>query len=216
MKKLLLLIVLAIAGMTTNLNAQDWSGKVYQFGKVYPGYIIKLTGDTVQGFVEHQDRTGNQKKCLFYTDPNNKKSKVVYKVDDIKGYKVGDKVYRAINYSGGLFGKPLAFNLLTKDGHIAQYMWYSEVMEITMRGGNETVYEYDKRKNTEMQVYQKGTDQPFDHQKFGLKWGKVMAELVSDDKELAQKITNKEEGYGMFKHYEIIDEYNAWYEKNKK
>lgn len=200
---------------TTSMNAQDWSGNIYKFGKVYPGYIVKLSGDTVRGFVEHQTRSENQNKCNFYTDPNDKKSKVTYKADDIKGYMVGDKIYRSINYSGGLIAKPIRFNLLLEDGHLVRYMWYNKE-DMNVRMGNETEYDFDKRINTEKQVYKKGDEQPFDHDKFALRWGKVMSALVADYKELADKITNKEDGYGFTKHYDIIKEYNEWYAKNNK
>ncbi len=216
MKKSTWIAAIAAFVLTTAVKAQDWTGSVYQFGKVYPGYIVKLSGDTVRGFVEHQERGTNQTKCNFYTDPNDKKSKVTYKSDDIKAYMVGDKIYRAIHYSGGLIGKAVRFNLLVADGHLARYMWYYKEQDINFQSSNETVYDFDKRINTEKQVYQKGDEQPFDHDKFALRWGKVMAELVADDTELAAKISGKAEGYGFTKHYEIIAEYNDWYEKNKK
>lgn len=216
MKKIFLLTTVAILGIFATAWSQDWSGKIYKFGKVYPGYVVKLNGDTVRGFVEQMNRTSSQTKCVFYSDPNDKKSKVTYKSDDIKAYSVGDKIYRSIHYSGGLFGKAVRFNLLTKEGHIALYMWYYNTEDINIRTGNEDEYAFDKRINTEKQVYQKGDEQPFDHDKFAFKWGKTMAELVADDTELAAKITSKADGYGMMKHYDIIDEYNAWYEKNKK
>jgi hypothetical protein len=215
MKKLTLMA--AIAAMTiATVNAQDWSGSVYQFGKVYPGYIVKLSGDTVNGFVQHQNRSKNQTECNFYTDPNDKKSKVTYKSDDIKAYKVGDKDYRAIRYSGGLIGKAVRFNLLVADGHIARYMWYYKEQDINMQSGNESDYDFDKRIHTEKQVYIKGDAQPFDHDKFALRWGKVMSELVSENAELATKVSNKDKGYGLLNHYDIISEYNTWYAQNKK
>ena len=211
--KFILMVTLAIS---FSAKAQDWSGKIYQFDKVYPGYVVKLTGDTIRGFVEHNRRYENQNKCIFFSDPADKKSKTVYKPDDIKGYSVGDKVYRSIRYSGGLFGKTLKFNLLLKEGHITQYMFYNkeEGFVLQVRNAGETDYDYDKRSSTEQPVYQKGDEQPFSHDKFALRWAKVMAELVADDTELAAKVSQKQEGYKFLNHYKVLDEYNAWYEKN--
>ena len=46
---------------------------------------------------------------------------------------------------------------------------------------------------------------------FLLGFKKKMSEYVSDYPELAKKIEKKEKGYGAMGHYQIVDEYNAWY-----
>ncbi len=56
----------------------------------------------------------------------------------------------------------------------------------------------------------------FDHDKFALRWRKAMSELVSENAELATKVSNKDKGYGLFNHYDIITEYNNWHAANKK
>lgn len=210
---------LVVAGTAAHAQQQpDWSGKTYQYYNKYPGYVVTLKGDTVKGFVEHGDRTQNQDKAIFYTDPNDKKSKTVYKPEDIKAYGVGDKNYRSIQWSGGLMPKPYKFNLLIADGHIAQYRFYTkdEGYGIQVRKPGETDAQYDERICKEQIVWQKGDEKPIDHQSFALKFSKKMAELVSDNAELAKKVENKEKGYGMMQMYDIIKEYNDWYKENHK
>ena len=215
MKKQLLITAMLFTGFCA-LKAQDWSTSVYHYGEKYPGYIIKLEGDTVQGYIEYQyDRFKAQNNVEFYTDPKNKKTKVVYKGDDLKGYKVADKVYRSIAYSGGLLPKPMRFNLLVKDGRIAIYRWYdrNENYLTMMKSSSETQEEFEKRLYPDKEIYAKGNEKPFDSSNFGLKFAKFWAEQTSDYAEMSAKIANKDKGYGLLKIYEIIDEYNAWYAK---
>jgi hypothetical protein len=100
MKSIKLLACIALSCVLNSTYAQDWEGATYRFGEVYPGYIVKLNGDTLRGFVLQQGRSESQDKVTFFTDPNDRKSKVVYKPADLKGYAVGDKTYRSIRYSG--------------------------------------------------------------------------------------------------------------------
>ena len=204
--------------ITSLLHAQDWSGKLYKYGEKYEGYIIKNEGDTVKGFIECNNSYENQNKVEFYTDPKNKKTKVVYKADDIKGYHMGDKTYRSINYSGGLLPKPLRFNLLIKDGHIARYTWYerAENWMMMVKTPTETEDDFHKRLYPEKEIFKKGDEKPFDNSNYGLKFAKFWAEQTKEDADLSAKIAAKEKGYGMLKMYEIVDEYNEWWAKNKK
>lgn len=210
-------IMLTVA--VTTVFAQDWSGNKYKFGTKYPGYIITTSGDTVKGFIQHNGRSENQVKAVFWTNPDDKKTKKEYEPEDIKGYMVGDKTYRSIQYSGGLMAKPWRFNLLVKDGQIAEYRFYNKegdhVGVKTMKPG-ETQAQYDERMHKEDVVYQKGTDKPVTMQYFGLKFASKMSEYVSDYPELSKKVADKEKGYGMLQMMNIIDEYNKWYAENNK
>jgi len=192
--------------ITMSVSSQDWSG--YRVGELYPGYIIKTDGTKIEGYLEAQPRgegsesliqNGNQTRVVFYSDPQNKKAKVTYKPTDLKEYKMAEKIYRSINYSGGLTSKPLRFVLLVQDGRIAQYMWYD----------NEGSYSYPNWK--EKVIFQKGDEKPFEMSSFILGFTKKMSALVADYKELADKVTKKEKGYGMLATYDIIKEYNDWY-----
>lgn len=196
-----MIVVLLVS--VTGVRSQDWSGKIYQAGKIYPGFYVTNTNDTVQGYFQHGTPAGNQKKCLFYTNEMDRKPASEFKPDDIKSYKVADKLYRSIPFSGGLNNKALRFNLVTRDGAITQYVFYSE-------DGNATPEP----------VFHKPGDaensKPLQMGYFALGFAKKMGAYVADYAELAAKVTGKEKGYGMLDLLAIIDEYNAWFEKKNK
>jgi hypothetical protein len=201
--------ILAIACLLTamSISSQDWSG--YRIGELYPGYIIKTDGTKIEGYLEGQPRGGtpanialnsNQTRVVFYSDPKNKKSKIVYKPTDLKEYKIAEKLYRSINYSGGLSSKPFRFLLLVQDGGIAQYMWYENEGSLLHPDWKEKV------------IFQKGKEKPIELSSLAIGFSKKVSDLVADHKELADKVSDKEKGYGMLSIYGIIKEYNTWYE----
>jgi hypothetical protein len=191
----------------TVTNAQryepDWTGNVYKIGKIYPGFYVTNANDTISGYFMHDDKKGNQKKARFYTNEMDKKPSQEFKPEDIKSYKVGDKLYRTLNYSGGLLNKPLRFLLVASDGAITEFVFYSEDAEMAAQG-----------------VFHKPYDplhfDPITHAYFGLSFAKKMADYISDYPELSQKVADKEKGYGLLKMMAIIDEYNTWFATNRK
>jgi len=202
MKKIFIAAIFLFIGM--NIYAQDWAG--YRVGEIYPGYIIKTDGTMVEGYIEAQVLAtasdspfgnSNQSRVVFFSDYKNKKTKVIYKPEDLIEYQIADKIYRTINYSDGLSSKALRFLLLVKDGAIAQYSWYDRV-------GTHPQMKYDNK-----DVFQKKGGKTFDGSIL-LGFSKKMSEIISDYPELTAKITNKEKGYGSLNLYEIIEEYNQW------
>lgn len=177
---------------------QDWSGEIYKIGMIYPGYYISLEGDTTFGYLLHGNQISNQKNCTFYTNETDNKPTAKFKQDDIREYKVGDKLYRSIPFSGGLLAKPLRFNLVVNDGGIAEYIFYDE----DGTGSTQTVFH---------KAHDPENSKPVTLDYFGLGFVKKMSAYVSDYKELANKISSKEKGYGMLKILDIILEYNEWY-----
>jgi len=220
MKTILLanIILALLIANPTPTPTQDWSSDVYKVGTMYPGHVINSKGEKIEGHIKAGNRVENEKKVLFYSDPKNKKSKVVYKTSDLKGYEVADKVYKAMAYSGGLSGKAIRCLLLVEPGRISQYVWY-EFAEgyLTMaRGTNESIEDYHKRYYVDKIVYQNGDGKPMEHTSFGMGFAKKMSKFIEDYPELAKKVANKEKGYKMLKIAEIIKEYNEWYAaKNK-
>lgn len=203
MKRYFLICLFLFAMAAVNAQPEpDWSGKVYVIGKIYPGYYVTNSNDTVYGYFEHGNQVGNQKKCYFYTNEMDKKHTKDFKPEDIKSYKVADKLYRSINFSGGLMNKPLRFNLVNKDGAITEYIFYSE-------DGNakaEPVYHkpHDPENNKPQQIGY-----------FAIPFAKKVSAYVADYPELAAKVSGKEKGYGMLNLLAIFDEYNAWYKAKK-
>jgi hypothetical protein len=191
------------------LSAQDWSSDVYKMGELYPGYIIEENGAQTEGFIKYQNRYKMQNEVLFFKDKDAKKAK--YKTADLKEYKVADKLYHCIHYSGGLMSKPVRANLLVSEGCITEYVWYDRADDfMAMRQSyGETEEEFMARMYPPKIVYQKqGTEEPKTVDYFLLKFSKKMSEFVSENKELSAKVLAKDKGYGMLKVQAIIAEYN--------
>lgn len=228
MKKIALLLssVLSLMFVTAQesepTSVADWSPKMYQVNKMYPGYVITSDNDTVRGFIKAGLRcstggmgSSNQNTCEFYKNENDKKPIAKYKPNDIKGYKIADKVYESIAYSGGLLKKP-NFNLVVAEGKIRLYEWYStkEGFSSMRQQSGESDKDYDLRRyNTDLVIAKDGKE-PIVHSSLALKFADKMSALVSEHAELSAKVKNKEKGYKMFNLYDIITEYNAWAAEN--
>jgi hypothetical protein len=196
----------------------DWAPDVYRVGKKYPGYIIKLDGDTVRGFLKADNRcatagvgSSNQNTAEFYLNEADKKPVDKYKPDEIKGYMIADKVYESIAYSGGLMKKP-NFNLVVKEGKIRLYEWYSTVdnyMSLQRQSG-ETWQEFDARAYDVKLIVAKDGQEPIEYGMLGMQFAKKMPDIISDNPDMAKKVADKEQGYKFINMFEVIDEYNKW------
>lgn len=187
------------------VQAQDWSN--YRLWELYPGYVVKNDGEIVEGYIEAQKRgcigsyiTSNQTSVNFFTDPRDTRTKIVYTPDYIKAYVIGDRYYKSMHYSGGLMSKPMRFLLQISDGYISKYVWYEP---------NETNTGFEDKI-----VYQKGDEMPIEMTSLMLNFTDKVSKLVAEDVELAQKVLNKEKGYGRLNIDKIIAEYNSWYRNN--
>ncbi|MCK5856162.1 MAG: hypothetical protein KAG64_01660 [Bacteroidales bacterium] len=194
----LILIILSFTSISKTISADGLT-----IGYKYPGYIIKNKGDTLYGYIRYSNVVNNQKKCEFFINETDKKPAKVYSPKELTAYLVSDVLYRTINYSGGLFSKPLRFLKVVKDGELTLFIFYEEA----------SVPNNEERAQT--MVYYKWRDskypKPLTNEKFGFNFSKKMSAYVADYKELSQKILKKEKGYGLVHLYDIIDEYNAWY-----
>lgn len=228
MKQTIIAALLLFSGFSFSQNDRplsraDWNPQNYQVGNLYPGYVITLQGDTVRGFLKAGSRcaidgvgASNQNTAVFYTNQADKKPAAKYKPEDIKGYRIADKVYESINYSGGLF-KKANFNLVVEDGVIRTYEWYATVENYALvrRWSNESWEEFDARRFDIKLIIAKDPKEPIDFSMLGLSFAKKMPELISDNEEMAQKVANKEKGYTFLNLFEVIREYNSWAETNK-
>jgi hypothetical protein len=223
MKTLITLITLSLTITYTSAQV-DWRPDVYDVGEKYSGYIIKLDGDTIQGYIKALRRTAvdgvghsNQNRVYFYENSDDRKPQEKYKPDELKGYLVDDKLYESINYSGGLFKKP-NFNIVVKDGAIRQYEWYStkEGFSTINKNSGESWAEYDERRYDTKIIIAKDPTEPIEHSSLGMGFAKKMPEMIYDYEELATKVENKEDGYKWTNFFEVIEEYNAWAAENNK
>jgi hypothetical protein len=208
---------LAVASLLgTAASAQDWSGKTYKFDDIYPGYIVSQKGDTTTGYVLHGGRAYNQGRCVFFEDAT-RKSRREFKPSELKAYGVADKHYRSMHFSGGLLAKPMSFVLVSRPGAITMFTYYSKNNDnlLQVRGGNESLADFDARIHGDEIVWQKGGEEPLQQQDLVLGFAKKVSKLVSDYPELSAKVAAKEKGYGLAGIYNIMEEYNRWAESRK-
>ncbi len=210
--KYFLFYLLVALVSTISVKAQDWSGTTYKSYQPAYGFVILNNGDTVKGYIMHGDRVSNQKNCIFYDDVSNKRTAKTYKPADIKGYFVGDKMYHTIHFSGGLLSKPLSFVLLRKSGKIAQYVYYTrdDNLVFIMRKEGESEAQFDERISKDESVLLKEGQEPLQQASLVFGFAKKMSKLVEDYPDLANKIINKEKGYGLLNMLNIVDEYNLY------
>lgn len=208
----------AFAQDRTNSTIADWSPQIYQVGKMYPGYIISLEGDTTKGFIKADTRcstggigSSNQNSVAFYLNESDKKPVKKYKPDELRGYQIADKVYESINYSGGLMKKP-NFNIVVQEGKIRTYEWYSTVegYATIQRQSGEDWKAFDARRFETKLIIAKDPKAPMEYSTLGMQFVKRMPELVSDNPQMAKKIVDKEKGYKFINMFEVIEEYNKW------
>ncbi len=195
-------LVIIFVFSSGNANAAD----ELRIGYKYPGYIIKNNNDTIYGYIKYNNVVKNQKKCEFFKNEMDKKPSKVYSTKDLKGYLVSSTLYKTINYSGGLFSKPLRFLEVSKDGELTMFVFYEE--------GS---IPYNTERPTTMVYYKwhdKNFPKPITNEKFAFSFAKKVSKYVADNKELSNKVKNKEKGYKLVNLYEIIDEYNTWYSEN--
>jgi hypothetical protein len=206
--------ILLICFTSISVFAQDWSDTKYKFNEIYPGYIVTLAGDTVNGYISHSTRSYAQENCIFYSDAS-KKDKKKYKPKELKAYGVADKHYRSILFSAGLMKQSLNFVLLTKPGRISQFLYYQENDALKMQGKNESYADYDARIHTDEILWQKLDENPVSQQGFILGFAKKVSKMTADYPELSAKVENKEKGFGLLNVNSIMDEYNEyWLQKS--
>jgi hypothetical protein len=159
--------------------------------RAYPGTVTTLDGQTIKGYVLNGDNVRNQRKCIFFTDLNDGRTKTTYNPSDLIGYTVENIQYKSLSYSGNIgFGKAgRNFLFVAKPGAVATYIYFAPGDQL---------------------VWQKGDEEPVSNASMLMSFKKSAIKLFSDDAELIQKIENKEKGYGMLRIDSIVDEYNKW------
>ena len=183
MRKFILLLLVVF--FTNSLQSQT----EYRLFSYYEGYVIKKDGSKERGFIQYLDETDRYKKVIFRKTKKDKRQK--FGVKDIKGYKVADVTYHAVEFKGPVF-KNLNFLIVEAEGCINKY-GMRKLEDGAWKG---------------VIVYQKD-GKAVSADVFALNFAKKMSEFIKDDKELATKVKNKEKGYRILAIDAIIEEYNT-------
>tara|TARA_Y100000385_G_C13051228_1_gene619860 strand:- start:851 stop:1498 length:648 start_codon:yes stop_codon:yes gene_type:complete len=197
---------------STTLNAQDWSTGKYKYGEQYEGYVVDINGDRIDGFIKYRNRAIMQDEVIFYGDKDNASTKKKYAVSDLAEFKVADKHYHCIPYSGSNGVQLIKANLVVSDeGCIKTYVWYdraSGYKSMKKRAG-ESDEDYGNRKFPSVKVYFKSTDgMGVTKDFFSDDFKKKMASYTSDNKELSKKVKKGENGYSERNFMAILKEFN--------
>lgn len=184
-----LLLLTGIGSLQT--KAQQFTAPNLSYNKFYPGTVSTLDGQVLQGYIINRGPEQNQKKCVFYTDFNDDRTRKEYSPTHISGYSVENNQYKSIPYAGNIaFGKPdKHFVFVAKPGAITTYVFWAP---------------------EEQMVWQKGDEAPVSNASLFMGFKKNMLKLVNDHAELAGKVERKEKGYGVTSVMQIIEEYNDW------
>jgi hypothetical protein len=192
-------------------TAQDWTTDTYQYDELYDGYIIDNNGVKILGYIKYRNRNINQEEVYFYHEKDNPSAKKKYLVDDLREFKVADKTYRCINYSGSSSYQKKKANLLTADGCISSFLWYERASGYnTMKKlEGESDEAFGNRKFPSTVVYYKdGDDMGVTDAYFQDDFEKKMSSYVSDNRDLSKKVKSGTEGYKIANLLDIIKEFN--------
>jgi len=190
-------------------------------GNKYPGFIVKNDGEKVDGFVKRLSLISSQKRVVFYTDKDDNDTKIVYKPNELMGYRIGSETYLSIAY-GDIRKNIKHFLLRDNEGKIEAYVYYKLVTEdgpelvLKDNGTTTTSIEFDgKTKLSGEIVWLKDREKvlALSSPKLVLKFKKIMSDYISDYPELAKKVANKEKGYRLLNIQKILKEYNDYFAK---
>jgi len=227
MKKLHIICMVLFFVVNINRGFSQPDSTAVSLWTIYPGYVITHEDDTICGYLKLSNLVANQHKLFFYNNPDDEEYAEKYKPKEIKGYKVGTRIYKSFKYWPTGETNSYHFFLEVIDGPISLYQWYYEPESRTSERvkidednvlNSEIDLSFSENDLTKEQIIIKLDNKPinFSALKFITNFKKNMSKLVEDNEELSRKIANREEGYQLQDDQKIILEYNVWYFENKK
>src|SRR6185503_21275180 len=87
----------------------------YKLNTRYPGYFINAKGDTIRGWILLINKLDNQVGGEYSNDSRAEKIKIYLLADEVKGFKVQDRIYTSLEY-GDPDPKPQHFMLTLAQG----------------------------------------------------------------------------------------------------
>lgn len=191
-------------------NAQE-PVHAYVDGGTHEGYVILADGTQKNGYIRYSNPYNIQNTVVFLTDKDDKDTKEKFDAKELKEYRIGEKTYHVIHWSGGMTAKPLKGNLLVEEGCISTYRWYGRpesVMPVTRNPG-ESDDSFLERKYSPQTVYKnENADKCYQHSDFALGFAKKMSAFIEDNEDLSNKVAKKEKGYKLVNIYKVMEEYN--------
>src|SRR5689334_2287779 len=107
----------------------------YKLNQRYPGYFINIKNDTIRGYILLVNKLENQRGAEYSNDSRGEKIKIHLLPDEVKGFKVQDRIYTSV-----LHGEPDPLNehfLMTlNEGELHLYQYFSLSKDLYINEGN--------------------------------------------------------------------------------
>ncbi len=207
----------------TGASGQGWFSKHNQ-GEPVAGYIVTIAGDTIKGVIKYDYPVVMQKRVSFTREGTT--DGVIFQSKDIRGYSCEDMQWVSTNVTIKTYKGPVNFQrfgiLYSGKGPLELLRIFPE-KDKTIKKMSSSKAEtmgnnigLSQTPNSFKNLYIKKLEDPAEDvtsSTYKKQFIQKMARLVSDDKDLMDKINNKVYKYKNLP--EIVNEYNQWY-LNKK
>jgi hypothetical protein len=200
MKVVLTAYLILIAFISTSQN--------YKLNTRYPGYFVNIKGDTIRGYILLSNKIENQKGGVYSNDAKGEKVVIHLLADQIKSYKVQDRIYTAM-----MFGEPDPapehFILTLAEGELKLYCYFafSKDLYVGTGSGQRPVTGDDEQylQKEFLIVNKAGKKFIFNNANEFVKKAEA---IFGSNAVLLQKIKDKEKGYRYNDIEKIVKEYN--------
>ena len=126
---------LFIFSLSCLLLAAYTKAQSYKLNERYPGYFINVKGDTVRGYILLTNKIENQRGGEYSNDSKGEKIKIHLLPDQVKGFKVQDRIYSVVDY-----GEPdplyRHFLLTLEQGELNLYQYFRLSKDLYISEGN--------------------------------------------------------------------------------
>jgi hypothetical protein len=180
----------------------------YKLNQRYPGYFINAKSDTIRGWILLINKLDNQVGGEYSNDSRAEKIKIYLLPDEIKGFKVQDRIYTALEY-GDADPKSQHFLLTLAQGELNLYQYFRLPKDLyvgTGTGQRAATGDDEQYLQSEFIIInQSGKQFVISNQNSLMKNAE---EIFGSEKDLLQKILDKEKEYHIKDLKEIVTEFN--------
>jgi hypothetical protein len=217
MKKSLLLLTAILISFSS--YSQDWFSD-YNQGEKIPGYVLGMTGDTIEGFIKYDYPIIVQKRISFYSDRNDPDA-IIYNPDNIWGFSMAGEKWIGTTVIMETYNGPYEFKrfgiLESEEGPLLLLRIFNENDKLKKKVNSAEAEKEVKNitlnfpENSLDQLYIKkneGEAESILSKEFKKYFRSKMKSYVGDNKDLIDKIDAKE--YSIKEIYSIVNEYNEY------
>jgi len=129
MNRSIILLLICVSSATVALSQN------YKLNQRYPGYFINAKGDTIRGYILLINKLENQRGGEYSNDSKGEKIKIHLLPDEVKGFKVQDRVYTSEEY-GEADPMYLHFLLTIEQGKLDLYEYFRLAKDLYVGEGN--------------------------------------------------------------------------------